>query len=689
MQKQTLYFNILTFDYPKEEQVFYFSEHRIDRCNKIYKTQWPNEIEEILPGITEDSADFIYTTFNEEKEGFIPLPLSFSTENKDLLRKHYNRQISKFFKNKKGLLVRRGFIGENQIWVPVPELTTPEWEVYNKYSLRLQYENVSTYAELILSYDGKSKVLKQNFIEIIKKAPVIKFVNFRVNNEIVTLKQIQSRENTPEYTSCFPVLNNDIAHALNIKQDDYSKTDKYNVYRNQIKCFYANYLRQQDFKSIIPLHDSGFLKVSQSLISHVDEQTNDLKYPNGKKGRTPKTEFRFNKFRPFNELVHVFFIYHKDEEETKNKVKSYLENGLGHYPGLTRYTGILFHAEEEMNISYNNFQNPLPEVEDFLVDNYNSQPGIKHLAIYLIPFSKEETRKQEVKIYARIKELLIKRRIACQFVEPKTVEQPNEAFKWSLTTMSVSIMAKLGGVPWRLDKPEKTSLVVGVGAYKHIDGVRYVSSAFCFDNSGKFMEFDYLLADESDKLAGLIASKVKEFKNNFGNPARLVIHFYKRMSEYDIKPIENALLELRFPNSIPIFIVTVNKTYSKDVVSFEISEGSNLLMPHSGTYISIGKKKYLLFTNSRYAKDPFQVKDGLPFPVKLAIDCTDPKHLEKPGVIKELIDEVYQFSRMYWKSLTQQGLPITVSYPSMVAEVAPYFEGGVIPEEGKDNLWFL
>jgi hypothetical protein len=41
------------------------------------------------------------------------------------------------------------------------------------------------------------------------------------------------------------------------------------------------------------------------------------------------------------------------------------------------------------------------------------------------------------------------------------------------------------------------------------------------------------------------------------------------------------------------------------------------------------------------------------------------------------------------KSLIQNGLPVTVSYPSMVAEVAPYFEGGVIPEEGKDNLWFL
>ena len=65
------------------------------------------------------------------------------------------------------------------------------------------------------------------------------------------------------------------------------------------------------------------------------------------------------------------------------------------------------------------------------------------------------------------------------------------------------------------------------------------------------------------------------------------------------------------------------------------------------------------------------------------------KELENPQTINELIDQVYQFIRMYWKSLAQQSLPVTVSYPEMVAEVAPYFENGAKPPEDKDNLWFL
>lgn len=56
--------------------------------------------------------------------------------------------------------------------------------------------------------------------------------------------------------------------------------------------------------------------------------------------------------------------------------------------------------------------------------------------------------------------------------------------------------------------------------------------------------------------------------------------------------------------------------------------------------------------------------------------------------IKELIDLVYQFSRMYWKSISQQNLPVTTKYPEMVAEIFPHFEYGTLPPLWKENLWF-
>ena len=58
------------------------------------------------------------------------------------------------------------------------------------------------------------------------------------------------------------------------------------------------------------------------------------------------------------------------------------------------------------------------------------------------------------------------------------------------------------------------------------------------------------------------------------------------------------------------------------------------------------------------------------------------------SVIGELIDQVYQFSRMYWKSISQQNLPVTTIYPEMVAKIFPYFDREELPEFGKKNLWF-
>ena len=63
--------------------------------------------------------------------------------------------------------------------------------------------------------------------------------------------------------------------------------------------------------------------------------------------------------------------------------------------------------------------------------------------------------------------------------------------------------------------------------------------------------------------------------------------------------------------------------------------------------------------------------------------------LFNPEFTTELIDQVYQFRRKYWKSISQQNLPVTTKYPEMVAEIFPHFEYGTLPPFGKGNLWFL
>ncbi|MCC5929908.1 MAG: hypothetical protein JJU28_11730 [Cyclobacteriaceae bacterium] len=81
------------------------------------------------------------------------------------------------------------------------------------------------------------------------------------------------------------------------------------------------------------------------------------------------------------------------------------------------------------------------------------------------------------------------------------------------------------------------------------------------------------------------------------------------MSRKELEPIEEGLRKLDL--DIPVFIVSINKTESQDIVAFD--ESWDELMPTSGTFINIGWNKYLLFNNTRYKGGKFNGSDGYPF----------------------------------------------------------------------------
>src|SRR5690606_30881010 len=152
-------------------------------------------------------------------------------------------------------------------------------------------------------------------------------------------------------------------------------------------------------------------------------------------------------------------------------------------------------------------------------------------------------------------------------------------------------------------------------------GVQYIGSAFSFTNNGRFNRFEYFLKDEIDILAGSIGSAVKQYATVNAAPDKLIIHFYKTMSEDEMQPILQQLEDLEL--SIPVFIITINKTESEDIVAFDRKWKG--LMPNSGTFIGIGKDRYLLFNNTRYNGSPVAKSDGFPFPIKLKIQCSIPE----------------------------------------------------------------
>ena len=215
---------------------------------------------------------------------------------------------------------------------------------------------------------------------------------------------------------------------------------------------------------------------------------------------------------------------------------------------------------------------------------------------------------------------------------------------------------------------------------------RFLGSAFCFSNEGVFENFDCFRDDEPVMLAGSIKTAVEQFKEKKKTAKRLIIHFYKEISDQtELQPILDMLDGLG-ETDMPVIVVTINKTDSKELLGFDMNSDGK--MPISGTYTSIGFNKFLLFNNTRYFENSMLSAKDYHFPIKLSFKSSKPDLL-KMDVMKELINQVYQFSRMYWKSVSQQNLPVTTIYPEMVAEIYPHFTYDSLADFGKSNLWFL
>jgi len=331
----------------------------------------------------------------------------------------------------------------------------------------------------------------------------------------------------------------------------------------------------------------------------------------------------------------------------------------------------------------------MPEIREG-IKSLNLKSDVTYVAIYLSPFSKHEPNRIKREVYYHVKEELLKKRIVSQVIDYSKLKEKIEDYVYELTNISLALLAKLEGIPWQLDVSNKKELVIGVGAFINVDeNIRYIASAFCFQNNGKFNGFEYFTKSDTKLLSGAICDAIHNFTALENNPDKVVIHFYKEMSDKEMQPIINKMKLLDL--GCPLFIININKTKSSDLIAYDTNYNGKL-MPKSGTFINISNTshKYLLFNNNRYEDDAkYPVNEGYPFPIKLAISSPTPEALEDFANIKKLIEQVYQFSRLYWKSLRQQNVPITIKYPEMVAEIAPHFSGGEIPPHGNEILWFL
>ncbi|MCT4698548.1 Piwi domain-containing protein [Tenacibaculum haliotis] len=687
MQKLTL--NIIPFNHPSTKVEFGFYKEKKDGYYPLKKFEYPKSLWAKYEEELQDCKR-LYSNFKDTADCDFIAEVDFNTS-WAFANHYYTKSIYDFFLRNADA-VNFGFVNDVEVWLKDSTVRNNEYTTYKKYSLRVQYANVSKGMELVVTFDGTSLVHKKSIAAFDNLRPeLINKVLFE--NEIYSY-QWQSQELKLNLDKVYPILSKTLLDELTIDRPFKREPNKYKPYLKEINFFYDTYLNTEVFKNIIPLVGNGYISINNDdpnnlQILKTKNSSSELSFGKGK-GKEPKKDFlRLKPYKPTDDAnVRFVFIYHKDDRKKYvTKLFSILRDGLknGEYvnfPPMKDAIAQNFYMEESKGFEFTSVDTALQEITQQL-SNFEKVDNTLYVAFYISPVRKDEKDNQRLMLYYKMKELFLNQGVTSQVIYKESLFNAN--FKWYLPNIAVALLAKINGIPWRLDTDTKDDLVVGVGAFYSVtQKTKYIGSTFCFNNDGTFQDFNCFNSNETEKLGGEISKAIMKYVvDNHKQAKRLVIHFYKKISKKDLEPIYDILHTFNW--NIPVIIITINKTLSNDYVAFDLDSPN--LMPLSGSIVPIGKEQYLLFNNTRYNTKE-TVTDN-PFPIKLTFSSSDEEVLKDILLKKDLIDQVYQFSRMYWKSVRQQNLPVTIKYPEMVAEIYPFFKNDSLPPFGQKNLWFL
>ena len=352
---------------------------------------------------------------------------------------------------------------------------------------------------------------------LIKRQKEIPQENAKIVNESTQLiynSKFDSENTSPRKSFPLTRINQGTPRKFNYK-------DRYKALRN-IAQEYLNSFQSQFFN----IDKSGMKTVAPRDRQEIFRRQNLMAFGGGKTSVNAALGMR--EFGPFKKIanankVKLLFIY-KDRDDANN-LYQYLRNGLKHFPGLLSYTGIPVSLPgHKKGLRYGNPVNLIEELRIFLSSEYPDRIYPETLAIIIGPFNKHESDEEESETYYEVKKLLLEKGISSQFINSDTIKKSN--FQYALPNIAIAILSKFGGIPWRLATKRHNELIVGFNVINYLED-KFLGSAVFFDNEGKLGSVHGFPQSDSRGLIRLLKNAINEFTGEYGDPDRLVIHYYK------------------------------------------------------------------------------------------------------------------------------------------------------------------
>lgn len=627
-------------------------------------------------------------------------------------------KIISFFRGK-GISVGRSFTGDPEVWIPSTDRKNP-WngKFYDKYTICPRYQDQSTGWELHVMHSGVAKVSIQPMSDL-PDLPENGY-SIMVGKEVLSVSKMTPRHRRQQH-NCYPIANRNIKNILRLTPHYEYDNNKLVTKFNLIDGFTKTYLLSDDFKEVVGIdYPTGrWMDVPREDVNIVPTDARFLEYADGNKGLNPMNDLpQYGPYQMPKKIVKFIMIFQKDDSRSQSKSAMKLFNALTFgadtdedirikkddtdekcmekrkkqqehaFYSMSEFIGQPFSIPEGHAFIFSDLSTSVEEVKHQLERlSKTMKPEYTYEAIYISPIKQDDANADALIVYYKLKEMLMERSIMLQTIYGQNPYA--KRFNMFIPNLSLAMFAKAGGTPYVLHKPYgDDDLIIGVGAYCNQKvGQRYVGSAICFDNKGMLQGYNCWPDCDTDRLKNSIKQGIIEFIRDHGhNPKRVIIHYYKTMSRKEARPITTMLYNLGL-QGVSVFVLNINKTESENIVAFSTEETN--LMPKSGTIVNLGKGNYLLYNNSKYSSSD---SANVLYPVKIRITKVDQEGKSQSytdNEALELLTQVYQFSRLSYKTVKQQNMPVTTLYPELAARIVPFFIGKCIPEAGQKQMGFL
>ena len=595
-----------------------------------------------------------------------------------------------------GFPVCRDFIGRIEIWIPKDEGNSI---LYNRYTLRPYYQDITDGWQVDISHSGESRCSKKTLYDVDLDDHGFDVV---AGTEVLRRAQVK-QHHLQKFGGGCPIVNRYTKKVLGLSEPRSYDRNKYATKMKKIKDFIQTYLVTLQFQNALDiniLNNGELIQVKSDDILMVDEQARNLKYGDGFVGSLPRNDFPqhgpYTQPQPFKyffvslnspksnaarKRLYNIFQNGRDTSVLKQGDQEYGSNKQ--FKRLGEYLNQPLSWVSNLSLSYSSYNTALEELQRHLMDDSRFIPGVNYIAIIISEIHKDTPEPRLHELYYRMKELLMKSKITSQVIYAPNIDKDN--FSFFLPNIAAAITGKQNGMAWGLESlSQRNDMIVGIGASKQHGRKPYLGTAFCFDKEGQFREFDCCQAEDTEALGTSLKKALWQFCKQYGKPDRLIIHYYKKLRRDEGEQIEMMLKQNGL--QCPVFVVNMVTAVNDDLIAFDTTK--NDFMPMSGTYVHLRDTQFLLYNNERYTE---YGKGDVLFPIKLTITSANTNTggvLTKEDTI-DIITQVYQFCRLYWKSVKMQNVPITIAYPELVAQYVPHFNDEDLPEFGKHNLWML